>query len=306
MKLVNNLYYEVLYAHFKYVVHYKPEDTLTFQENCFISDGYRFPIHFFDWFDVINAKEESEALLLLKRHYEEMKSKFRELPKLEDVDEPTAIYYEFWGIKLALKEIIVPHPDGNTSSICYKYHFYRIGSLLKFVFTTNSVKRAILFNDKLKTRTTKIVEGLFPVIVNQKGAAQEFAIEFEINDRLPQTVNAVKSGDFTTRMKCIIVMQMMSAMGIDFSKVNLTQYARFLHQLFSKPIPKDEKGREIIANSPLYKTVKTLYRVSPNRLKGDLIHIKSELEQFDFGVSPTPYKTMLNQLENKILEARRK
>lgn len=306
MKLINNLYYEVLSAHFKYVFFTKPDESLTFDGACFISDTYRFAPNFFDWFDVTKGKEEKEANVLLKRDYEEMKAKSHEFPMLEGVEMPTAIYYEFWGIKLALKEIIVPHPDGNANTITYKYHFYRIGAVLKFLFTQNSVKRAVLFNDRLKSRSTEIVDGVFPVVINTSDTVKEPEMEFELTDRLMQTVNAVKSGDFTTRMKCIVVMQMMSAMGIDFSKVNLTQYAKFLHRMFSKPIPKDEKGREIIANSPLYKTVKTLYRVSPNRLKGDLIAIKSELEQFDFGASPTPYKTMLNQLENKILEVRRK
>jgi hypothetical protein len=279
MKLVNNLYYEVLYAHFKYVVHYKPEDTLTFQENCFISDGYRFPIHFFDWFDVINAKEESEALLLLKRHYQEMKSKFRELPKLEDVDEPTAIYYEFWGIKLALKEIIVPHPDGNTSSICYKYHFYRIGSLLKFVFTTNSVKRAILFNDKLKTRTTKIVEGLFPVVRNYSNEASN--VEEDTQSNLDNEVEELNpfTEKMTTLRSCLFVLYLLKGLGIDYTKESLTVVARLVSLSLGKEIPINVNGNVKIEHSYIYKTLKKLRKLPDEKLQQDYIAVK---ELFDW------------------------
>lgn len=303
MKLVNNLYYEALYAHFKYVFLTKDDGSLSFDGECFISDNYRFPPNFFDWFDITKAKEEEEAHILQKRNYEEMKARSRKLPKLEGVELPTPIYYELWGIKFALKEMIVPHPDGTASSVKYRYQFYRIWSLLKFILTTNSAKRAILFNSRLKSREVKVVKDLFPSITNVEVLLNLAQKKLEIPN---EWLSTTKGCEFTTRMKCITMMQMMTAMGIDFSKVNLTQYAKFLHQFFSKPIPKDEKGRDIIANSPLYKTIKTIYSVSPNRLKGDLIHIKSELVQFDFGVIPTPYKTMLNQLDNMIIETKKK
>lgn len=305
MKLVNNLYYEALYAHFKYYFFQKPEEALTYDGECFICEGYRFTEHFFDWFDLTKAKNEEDAIILLKRDYEEMKTKSRKLPKLEGVALPTAIYYEFWGIKLALKELIVPHPDGNASSVRYRYHFYRLWPLLKFLFTPNAVKRAILFNDRLKTRTTQTVYDVFEKVVN-------YVEEETTEEETPPTSNGITTEylevnkEFTMRMKCIVMVHLFSATGVEYSQLNLTQYARFLHRMFSKPIPKDEHGREIIANSPLYKTLKTLYKASPNRLKTDFVEVFSALQPFDVGVTYTPYKELLNQLNNKAMGVRKR
>ncbi len=300
MKLVNNLYYEALYAHFKYYFFQKPEDALMYDGECFICEGYRFTEHFFDWFDLTKAKNEEDAIILLKRDYEEMKTKSRKLPKLEGVALPTAIYYEFWGIKLALKELIVPHPDGNASSVRYRYHFYRLWPLLKFLFTPNAVKRAILFNDRLKTRTTQTVYDVFEKVVNDtlteanKETVTKTTVE-EKENRLEYFV-----AKMTTRCYCLFALQVLKNEGYDYRQESLTDVARIVSQFLNKEIPVDAEGKERIEHSYVYKVLKKIRKLTDEELQKDYLVVK---EFFEWGgdVFDTPYLfEIAKQLETKV------
>lgn len=300
MKLVNNLYYEVLHAHFNHVFNHQPKELLTREGDSFISDGYRFPPNFLSCFDLTHIHNGEDIQLVLKQEYETLKVKSNTFPQLEGVKEPTALYHEIWGVPIALKEIIVPHPNGDVSVVTYKYRYYNLWSLLRFITSVNSLKMAEIFSQRLQSCTITIKEKVYPAVRNTKPVKKPQEKTLDRNDN-----EAGKGDGFTTRMKCIAMIQMFTSMGVEFSKVNLAEYARFLHKFFSKPIPKDADGKEIIANSPLYKTIKTLYQVSPNRLKQDIKTVKNEYVKFDVGITPSPYKDMINQLENKILQRKK-
>ncbi len=112
-----------------------------------------------------------------------------------------------------------------------------------------------------------------------------------------------KPSEFTLRRRVIAIINMLGALGVDFSRTDLTQTAKFIHVILDKELPFDEAGNLKMSNSPIYKMAKTLHRVSMFRLKTELLSVKNLFQQFPTSHEKTPMQELIKQLEIKSKES---
>jgi hypothetical protein len=79
-----------------------------------------------------------------------------------------------------------------------------------------------------------------------------------------------------------------------FSRTDLTQVAKLIHQLTDKEIPMDRDENPIIDNSYIYKTLKKLHKKPDTLSEEDLIFIKKCITSFNIESKNPVLKKWLN------------
>lgn len=272
MKLANNIYLEVLTAHFYHAFFHLPQETLTCEGNTYISNGYRYPENFFQLAEFPNVSSNEEAMAHSKKGELQILAIKELYPTLEGVAEPLIAYHRFLGIRWLFKEIIIPHYDGSATINSYTYHFYKIGSVLRYLFIRDRMKGSRLFNTRLKTRSTKIIANMFPPA--QTASQVKLSNQDRVETLEDMPTEAVQE-HFTTRRQCLTVLHLLKANGIDITTVNHSTLAKIVHVMSAKELPKDANGQPKLSNSNIYKVLKNPYKVSNERNAEDIKFILS-------------------------------
>lgn len=294
MKIANNIYLEVLTAHFYHAFFHLPHETLTCEGNTYISNGYRFPENFFQLAEFPNVSSDEEAMAHSKKGELQILAIKELYPTLEGVAEPLIAYHRFLGIRWLFKEIIVPHYDGSATINSYTYHFYKIGWVLRCFFIRDRMKRSRLFNTRLKTRSTKIIANMFPPA---QTASQVKLSNQDIADTSEDIPKEPIQEHFTTRRQCLAALSLLKVFGGDYTQLNLVDAARFIHLLSGKEIPLDRQGNANINYSNIYKMLKNVRKLPDEGLKVDFEFIKTVVLPIEQKISSPVLKKLVKQLE---------
>ena len=263
MNLRNNVYAEAMLAHFHNFFYYHNQDhTSSFgkeDETPRLAGGY--PPDFFNMFYTIKASSLKELEGYSSNIEEQLLSKIGEFPQLEGITPPKVRYHRFLGIKLNLKKITVPHPDGRITTLTYQYHFYRLRYVIKYLKEKNRFTKVEIYNRYLKERKMDVYPDTQPVIY--------------LGERLSEIMEAGYGKEYTRKRQCLTMLFLLEEMGVNIDTVNLRDVARLLHLLSGKKIPTEGAEIEKIANSPIYRMLKNVKNQVHDPLDEDLIFIKN-------------------------------
>lgn len=283
----NNIYLEVMLAHFNnYLTYHFDGTTQTNQRH-----GY--PDGFFKLFEMPQDPTSEELTAINERIAKEIENKTSKLPAIDNVPAPIITYNTFFGIRLNLKQLVVGHPDTRVSVVTFRYHFYKLHYLLQFIFGMNRIKRAQTYNHHLKEQCTIV----YPEELRSDVKFSDKPCAPELND-LTNEEN-LRNVEFTVRRQCILSLSMLKTLGVDLKSTNLTDVAKIIHVLAAKEIPLDKAGKPIMDNSYIYKILKKLRKNPSEVLDEDLKFIKNYIEPLDLETKKPTIKRLVKLLEIK-------
>lgn len=301
MNLRNNIFVEVMHAHFNHYLLYYGHEPLNRDKDdtAQAPPTHGYPDDFFSIFEMITDPTDEKRKAVNERLEKLLEEKTDHLPQLDNAAKPQVKYNSIMGIRLNLRQIKVGHPDTRVTTVTYRYQFYKLHYILRFLLSRDKMKRAHIYNNHLKVAKREI----YPEVLPQKQSKAE--ANKQIVDKLDVVVplNDAKPSEFTLRRRVIALINMLGALGVDFSRTDLTQTAKFIHVILDKELPFDEAGNLKMSNSPIYKMAKTLHRVSMFRLKTDLLSVKNLFQQFPTSHEKTPMQELIKQLEIKAKES---
>lgn len=293
MTLTNNLYFEVLYAHFNHALSYK--EAMKVENEVVTCNEYQFPPNFFKWLEDLELKtnEEIEAY-----HFwieAKLTSMEVSLPKLQGVADPIVK----WGLvkrPFLFKKIIVPHFDGSASILIFHYHFYRLGALFKYFTTRNSSKKTDIFITRLRTKEVRVLTNLYP---SWQGNKKSTAVN--INEitayRDYEATNTI--GRISTRQHCLLILYLLKGLGIDYNQESLIDMAKVVSVIMGKDYIRFGERLPKMEHSYIYKTLKKIRKLSDEELLEDLMAVKNTLEWCSGNLSPSEVGSIINSLEIK-------
>lgn len=294
MNLRNDLNAEVLLAHFKnYFQNYNDTTHLFDAGDTSKELGHGYPKGYFKLFNLPTLKEGIDIEEVNKAIIKVIMDNYGQLPKLEGIPEPEVEYNQLLGININFKRIVVTHPDGRVSTVSFRYKFYRLGYVVKFLFTKDVWKKAIIYNSFLKSRTTETVQGQ-PPAVGKTLTAENVLEQIATNDELLGLQN--KDDIYTIRRQRMALLLIFNAMRLDITTVNLAAIARLIYILTAKEIP---KGSVKLYNSNIYKSLKNPNNVSAERNKEDLLFLKGAFEDLNLPNDPIVEK-IINDIEEEL------
>lgn len=263
MNFRNNIYAEAMLAHFHNFFYYHNQDTTPPTDNDNetppLAGGY--PPDFFDMFYTLNANSLKDPDGYSSNIEEQLLSKIGEFPILEGIKPPKVKYNYFLGIKLNLKRITVPHPDGRVTTLTYRYHFYKLKYVVKYFLEKDLYKRVEIYNHHLKERRMDVYPDSNAVLY--------------FRDGLSEIMGEYSQNEYTRKRQCLAILYLLEVSGVNLDKVNLSDVARFAHLLSAKDIPLGRSQKEIIGNSTIYKMLKNVKNQMYAPLDADLIFIKN-------------------------------
>ncbi|MGV3597134.1 MAG: hypothetical protein ACO1PI_04650 [Bacteroidota bacterium] len=258
MNLRNNIYAEAMLAHFHNFFYYH-NNTSGNEDPAPTEHGY--PDGFFNWFYTI----KSNTIEGIEEQNQDLRRQILEsigtLPQLENTAPPIVKYHRIFGIKINLKSITVPHPDGRITTFIYRYHFYKLRYMLKYLIEKDRFSKAEIYNKHLKERKISVYPDTIPLIYLQ-GSWQEIIEEHQ-------------QKEYTRKRQCLAIFYLLEEMGVDISTVNLSDVTRLLHLFSAKEIPLDRSETEKIANSTTYKMLRNVKNQVCQANQTDIIFIKS-------------------------------
>lgn len=258
MNLRNNIYAEAMLAHFHNFFYYYNNSTGN-DDPSPAEHGY--PDGFFNWFYTIKSntvegiEEQNQDLR------RQMLDSIGKLPQLENTAPPTVKYHRIFGIKINLKSITVPHPDGRITTFTYRYHFYKLRYVLKYLLEKDRFSRAEIYNKHLKERKISVYPDTTPLIYLQ-GSWQEIIEEYQ-------------EKEYTRKRQCFAILYFLEEMGVDIATVNVSDVTRLLHLFSAKEIPTDKSETEKIANSTTYKMLRNVKNQVYQANQTDILFIKN-------------------------------
>jgi hypothetical protein len=281
MNLRNDLNAEVLLAHFKnYFQNYNDTTHLFDSGDTSKELGHGYPKGYFKLFNLPPLKEGIDIEEVNRAIIKVIMDNYGQLPKLEGIPEPLVEYNQLLGININFKRIVVTHPDGRISTVNFRYKFYRIRYLLKFLVTKDVWKKAIIYNSFLKSRTTETVQGQ-PLQLRTKTTAESVIEQVANNNWASEVENDEVL--YTIRRQRLALQLIFEAIGWDITQINLAAIARIIYILTAKEIP---KGKVKLYNSNIYKALKNPNNVSEKRHKEDLLFLKEAFADLNLENDP--------------------
>ena len=303
MNFRNNIYVEVMHAHFNHYLTYYSHEPLNSSKENPLPPIHGYPDDFFKIFELlVNPTDEKQRAVNAELE-KLLEANADQFPELGNTAKPQVKYNSILGIRMNLKQIKVGHPDARVTTVTYRYRFYKLHYVFLFLFTRDKMRRAHIYNNHLKKAQRDVYPEIFPLVKarqnNQPVKVNEPLNEGEIEktDTNVFTDASIKNTEFTVRRQCILVLHILKAMKIDLSMVNYTDIAKLIHALSAKEIPADRDGNPIIDNSYIYKTLKKLRKKPDTLSEEDLIFIKKCIAPFDIESKNPVLKKMVKQLE---------
>lgn len=304
MNLRNNIYVEVMHAHFNHYLTYYRHEPLNSSKEHPQPPIHGYPDDFFKIFELlVNPTDEKQKAVNeeLEKLLEDNADQF---PELDNTAKPQVKYNSIMGIRLNFKQIKVGHPDARVTTVTYRYRFYKLHYVFLFLFTRDKMRRAHIYNNHLKNVQREVYPEILPL-----AKARQHNPPIKVNEPLDEEQMEISEDwtfEFTMRRRCIAIIHLLNVTGVDFSRTDLTQVAKLIHLLTDKEIPVDGSGIPKISNSPIYKMVKNLYSISRGKIKNDLLMVKNMFEQFTTKQGDTPMQELINQLNQRLQDAKNK
>ncbi len=140
MNLRNNIFVEVMHAHFNHFLTYYGDDL---NNNEAATHGY--PEGFFSIFEMVTDPTEEKLKAVNDRLEKLLEEKTDHLPQLENAPRPQVKYNSIMGIRLNLKQIKVGHPDTRVTTVTYRYQFYKLYYVAQFLLSRDKKKRVHVY-----------------------------------------------------------------------------------------------------------------------------------------------------------------
>lgn len=300
MNLRNNIFVEVMHAHFNHYLQYYRHEPLNRGKNnpSQPPPTHGYPDDFFSIFEMITDPTDEKRKAVNERLEKLLENNADQLPQLDNVAKPQVKYNSILGVRMNLKQIKVGHPDNRVTIVTYRYQFYKLHYVVMFLLSQDKMKRTHIYNNHLRAVQREIYPDILPQRQTKVERSKQVVEKLEV-----APLNDAKSPEFTLRRRVIALINMLGALGVDFSRTDLTQTARFIHVILDKEIPTDRAGNVKMDNSPIYKMAKTLNKVSVFRLKTDLLSVKNLFQQFPNLRENAPMQELIKQLEIKAKES---
>lgn len=295
MNLRNNIYVEVMHAHFNHYLTYYRHEPLNSSKEHPLPPIHGYPDDFFKIFELLVNPTDEKQKAVNEELEKLLEANADQFPELGNTAKPQVKYNSILGIRLNLKQIKVSHPDARVTTVTYRYRFYKLHYVFLFLFTRDKMRRAHIYNNHLKKAQREVYPEILPI--RQVVSSVKSRVEVEKTDTYVFTDATVKNTEFTVRRQCILALHILRAMKIDLSMVNYTDIAKLIHALSAKEIPADRDGNPIIDNSYIYKTLKKLRKKPDTLSEEDLIFIKKCIAPFDIESKNPVLKKMVKQLE---------
>lgn len=301
MNFRNNIFVEVMHAHFNHYLQYYRHEPLNRSNNQPNQPPptHGYPDDFFSIFEMITDPTEEKRKAVNDRLEKLLEDNADQLPQLEDVAKPQVQYNSILGVRMNLKQIKVGHPDNRVTTVTYRYQFYKLHYVLMFLLSRNKMKRTHIYNNHLRIAQREIYPEVLPVSKAKKTTVTES--ENEISELGLMKVSEDLTVEFTVRRQCILGLSIIKAMGVNLASINFTDVAKFIHVLAAKEIPLDKHGKPIMDNSYIYKILKNLRRTPKETTSEDLVFIKKFVEPLDNENKNPNVKRLVKQLEIKTI-----
>ena len=289
----NHLHLEVLNAHLYHYLNYTGPE-VKFDPTC-EGEGYcPYPPNFFKMYEDHPVFSLEDIERFEKQDFEDLLALPQEPPLIDGVQPPTVKYNRIFGFKLNLKEITVPLFDGKEAVVTFKYHFYRPIHLFRYLFTRNVFNKAGIYNEFLKTRIIKIYSDHFQLRGSITPQKQSDTVS------IVSVIEGRSKSNYTLRKQCYAVTLMLTVLGVDFTRVNITDVARLMHFLLDKELPVDANGNSKMANSRIYKMLISANEISNLKSKSDYKYVQNLFLPLVTPEENTGVKQIINLLDYKI------
>ncbi|KAB2915151.1 MAG: hypothetical protein F9K23_11695 [Bacteroidetes bacterium] len=297
MNLRNNIFVEVMHAHFNHYLQYYRHEPLNrvYNNPAQSPPTHGYPDDFFSIFEMITDPNEEKRNAVNEQLEQSLEDNADQFPQLDNVAKPQVKYNSILGVRMNLKQIKVGHPDTRVTTVTYRYKFYKLHYVLLFLLSRDKMKRAHIYNNHLKVVQREIYPEILPTA--KKTTVTEG--ENEISELGLMKITEDLTPEFTVRRQCILGLSIIKAMGVNLASINFTDVAKFIHVLAAKEIPLDKHGKPIIDNSYIYKILKNLRRTPKETAAEDLVFIKKYVEPLDIENKNPNVKRLVKQLEIK-------
>lgn len=299
MNLRNNIFVEVMHAHFNHYLQYYRHEPLNRGRNnpSQPPPTHGYPDDFFSIFEMITDPTDEKRKAVNERLEKLLENNADQLPQLDNVAKPQVKYNSILGVRMNLKQIKVGHPDNRVTIVTYRYQFYKLHYVVMFLLSRDKMKRTHIYNNHLRVTKREIYPDVLP-----KAKTKKQNITVEGNDKSESGLMKISEDwtlEFTVRRQCILGLSIIKAMGVNLASINFTDVAKFIHVLAAKEIPLDKQGKPIMDNSYIYKMLKNLRKTPNETVSEDLVFIKKYVEPLDIENKNPNVKRLVKQLEIK-------